>query len=134
MSIGILIKVLHEAEGHTVPSETNASEVYHGKLIEEVDNMNCQMSNTTVTYRDGQVAELEQVYIRWIKIHFLILPDMLKNAPVLKSMKNKNQGSGAGQGKAAILKAQVAARGRGEAKINLSVEQNFFLIFFFQVI
>lgn len=65
-----------------------------------------QMSNITVTYRDGRVAQLEQVYIRGSKIRFLILPDMLKNAPMLKSMKNKNQGSGAGRGKAAILKAQ----------------------------
>ncbi|XP_028914548.1 small nuclear ribonucleoprotein Sm D3 isoform X2 [Ornithorhynchus anatinus] len=72
-----------------------------------------KMSNITVTYRDGRVAQLEQVYIRGSKIRFLILPDMLKNAPMLKSMKNKNQGSGAGRGKAAILKAQVAARGRG---------------------
>lgn len=64
------------------------------------------MSNITVTYRDGRVAQLEQVYIRGSKIRFLILPDMLKNAPMLKSMKNKNQGSGAGRGKAAILKAQ----------------------------
>lgn len=65
-----------------------------------------QMSNITVTYRDGRVSQLEQVYIRGSKIRFLILPDMLKNAPMLKSMKNKNQGAGAGRGKAAILKAQ----------------------------
>jgi hypothetical protein len=64
------------------------------------------MSNITVTHRDGRVAQLEQVYIRGSKIRFLILPDMLKNAPMLKSMKNKNQGTGAGRGKAAILKAQ----------------------------
>lgn len=64
------------------------------------------MSNITVTYRDGRVSQLEQVYIRGSKIRFLILPDMLKNAPMLKSMKNKNQGAGAGRGKAAILKAQ----------------------------
>lgn len=68
--------------------------------------LSLQMSNITVTYRDGRVAQLEQVYIRGSKIRFLILPDMLKNAPMLKSMKNKNQGSGAGRGKAAILKAQ----------------------------
>ncbi|KAF3848924.1 hypothetical protein F7725_015421 [Dissostichus mawsoni] len=111
MSIGVPIKVLHEAEGHIVTCETNTGEVYRGKLIEAEDNMNCQMSNITVTYRDGRVAQLEQVYIRGSKIRFLILPDMLKNAPMLKSMKNKNQGSGAGR-KAAILKAQVAARGR----------------------
>uniref|UniRef100_A0A8C7XB86 Small nuclear ribonucleoprotein Sm D3 n=1 Tax=Oryzias sinensis TaxID=183150 RepID=A0A8C7XB86_9TELE len=106
MSIGVPIKVLHEAEGHIVTCETNTGEVYRGKLIEAEDNMNCQMSNITVTYRDGRVAQLEQVYIRGSKIRFLILPDMLKNAPMLKSMKNKNQGSGAGRGKAAILKAQ----------------------------
>lgn len=74
------------------------------------------MSNITVTYRDGRVAQLEQVYIRGSKIRFLILPDMLKNAPMLKSMKNKNQGSGAGRGKAAILKAQ----GKWEACVQLS--------------
>lgn len=71
------------------------------------------MSNITVTYRDGRVAQLEQVYIRGSKIRFLILPDMLKNAPMLKSMKNKNQGSGAGRGKAAILKAQGEWGGGG---------------------
>uniref|UniRef100_A0A8C7K1F7 Small nuclear ribonucleoprotein D3 polypeptide n=1 Tax=Oncorhynchus kisutch TaxID=8019 RepID=A0A8C7K1F7_ONCKI len=62
------------------------------------------MANITVTHRDGRVAQLEQVYIRGSKIRFLILPDMLKNTPMLKSMKNKNQGAGAGRGKAAILK------------------------------
>ncbi|KAL2099834.1 hypothetical protein ACEWY4_004228 [Coilia grayii] len=113
MSIGVPIKVLHEAEGHIVTCETNSGEVYRGKLVEAEDNMNCQMSNLTVTYRDGRVSQLEQVYIRGSKIRFLILPDMLKNAPMLKSMKNKNQAAGAGRGKAAILKAQVAARGRG---------------------
>lgn len=73
--------------------------------------LSLQMSNITVTYRDGRVAQLEQVYIRGSKIRFLILPDMLKNAPMLKSMKNKNQGSGAGRGKAAILKAQGEGAG-----------------------
>ena len=84
------------------------------------------------------MAQLEQVYIHGSKICLLILPDMLKNAPMLKNMKNKNQGSGAGQGKTAILKAQVAMRRRErkriwkylpEAKIILSLEWNFALIF-----
>lgn len=69
-------------------------------------SLSLQMANITVTNRDGRVAQLEQVYIRGSKIRFLILPDMLKNAPMLKSMKNKNQAAGAGRGKAAILKAQ----------------------------
>lgn len=104
MSIGVPIKVLHEAEGHIITCETNTGEVYRGKLIEAEDNMNCQMQNITVTYRDGRVAQLENVYIRGSKIRFLILPDMLKNAPMFK---RPTKGSGsAGRGKSAILRAQ----------------------------
>nr|QBH73198.1 small nuclear ribonucleoprotein sm d3 [Liposcelis bostrychophila] len=110
MSIGVPIKVLHEAEGHIVTCETITGEVYRGKLIEAEDNMNCQMVTCSVTYRDGKVAQLENVYIRGSKIRFLILPDMLKNAPMFKRVQ-KGSG-GAGRGKSAILRAQ-AARGRG---------------------
>lgn len=37
-----------------------------------------QMEACTVTYRNGQTARLENVFIRGSKIRFLILPDMLK--------------------------------------------------------
>ncbi|EAA00211.2 small nuclear ribonucleoprotein Sm D3 [Anopheles maculipalpis] len=110
MSIGVPIKVLHEAEGHVVTCETITGEVYRGKLIEAEDNMNCQMTQITVTYRDGRVGNLENVYIRGSKIRFLILPDMLKNAPMFKKQGAKT--GTAGRGKSAILRAQ-AARGRG---------------------
>lgn len=103
MSIGVPIKVLHEAEGHVVTLETNTGEVYRGKLIEAEDNMNCQMTLCTVTHRDGRVAQLENVYIRGSKIRFMILPDMLKNAPMFKRQGNKPT---AGRGKSAILRAQ----------------------------
>lgn len=106
MSIGVPIKILHEAEGHIVTCETITGEVYRGKLIEAEDNMNCQMSNITVTYRDGRVAQLENVFIRGSKIRFLILPDMLKNAPMFKKMGAKGGTSAAGRGKSAILRAQ----------------------------
>ena len=49
-------------------------QVYRGKLIEAEDNMNSQMASVTVTYRDGRVAQLENIYIRGSKIRFLILP------------------------------------------------------------
>ena len=75
-----------QAEGHIVTCETITGEVYRGKLIEAEDNMNCQMNSVTVTYRDGRVAQLENIYIRGSKIRFLILPDMLKNAPMFKNM------------------------------------------------
>ncbi|XP_001639527.2 small nuclear ribonucleoprotein Sm D3 [Nematostella vectensis] len=116
MSIGVPIKILHEAEGHVITLETLNGEVYRGKLIEAEDNMNCQMSNITVTARDGRVSQLEQVFVRGSKIRFLILPDMLKNAPMFKKMTQKgSSGTGAaGRGKSAILRAQAAARGRGD--------------------
>ncbi|XP_062550984.1 small nuclear ribonucleoprotein Sm D3 [Armigeres subalbatus] len=110
MSIGVPIKVLHEAEGHIVTCETITGEVYRGKLIEAEDNMNCQMTQLTVTYRDGRTSNLENVYIRGSKIRFMILPDMLKNAPMFKKQGAKT--GTAGRGKSAILRAQ-AARGRG---------------------
>lgn len=108
MSIGVPIKVLHEAEGHIVTCETTSGEVYRGKLVEAEDNMNCQMASITVTYRDGRVAQLENVFIRGSKIRFLILPDMLKNAPMFKRVTGKGgqPGGGAGRGKSAILRAQ----------------------------
>ena len=52
-------------------------QVYRGKLIEAEDNMNSQMASVTVTYRDGRVAQLENIYIRGSKIRFLILPGKL---------------------------------------------------------
>jgi small nuclear ribonucleoprotein D3 len=78
MSIGVPIKILHEAEGHVVTIESVTSEVYRGKLVEAEDNMNCQLSNVTVTYRDGRQAQLEYIYVRGSKIRFMIFPDMLK--------------------------------------------------------
>ena len=78
--------------------------------------MNSQMASVTVTYRDGRVAQLEHIYIRGSKIRFLILPDMLKNAPMLKNMGGRGGGrggSGATRGKSGILRAQAGAGGRG---------------------
>jgi len=113
--IGVPIKVLHEAEGHIVTCETTTGEVYRGKLIEAEDNMNSQMASVTVTYRDGRVAQLENIYIRGSKIRFLILPDMLKNAPMFKNMGDRRGGGrgGASRGKSGILRAQAGAGGRG---------------------
>ncbi|KAK2710750.1 small nuclear ribonucleoprotein Sm D3-like [Artemia franciscana] len=111
MSIGVPIKVLHEAEGHIVTCETITGEVYRGKLIEAEDNMNCQMTDVTVTFRDGRVGQMQNIFIRGSKIKFLILPDMLKNAPMFKTLqKGKAQ---AVRGKTAILRASAAGRARG---------------------
>ena len=114
MSLGVPIKVLHEAEGHIITVESMVGETYRGKLLEAEDNMNVQMEMCTVTYRNGQTARLENVFIRGSKIRFLILPDMLKNAPMFKNMTGRKGPAGSGNfGKSAILHAQVARGSRG---------------------
>ena len=112
MSIGVPIKVLHEAEGHIITLETMNGEVYRGKLVEAEDNMNCQLIQITMTARDGRVSNLQQIFIRGSKIRFIILPDMLKNAPMFKRIQGKERGTGVGRGKSALLKAQ------GKTKLN----------------
>lgn len=106
MSIGIPIKVLHEAEGHVITLETCDGDTLRGKLIEAEDNMNSQMSNVAVTHRDGKVTILDNVYIRGSKIRFMILPDMLKNAPMFKGQKGGPKGGPSSRGKSGILRAQ----------------------------
>merc|ERR1711990_1267738 len=99
-SIGIPIKLLHEAEGHTVTCESKTGEVYRGQLLEAEDNMNCYIGSVTMTARDGRTSKLEQVAIRGSQVRFMILPDMLKNAPMFKKQgASKPGGSGAGRGK-----------------------------------
>lgn len=63
-SIGVPVKLLHEAEGHKVTVELTTGELYRGMLTDVEDNMNCQMSNVTYTARDGQVSKMLSVYLR----------------------------------------------------------------------
>ncbi|CAI4223796.1 unnamed protein product [Auanema sp. JU1783] len=92
-SVGVPIKILHEAEGHIVTLETVTGEIYRGKLNEAEDNMNCQMTEVVVTFRDGRTHQLENVFIRGNKIKFMILPDMLKNAPMFKNIGRAQKGA-----------------------------------------
>jgi len=104
MSLGIPIKVLHEAEGHIITCESSTGEVYRGKLVEAEEHMNLQMSEVTATYRNGSTAQLANIYLRGTQIKFMILPEMLKNAPMLKvavkasSAQNNFWKSGRGRG------------------------------------
>jgi len=108
--IGIPIKLLHEAEGHTVTCELKTGEIYRGTLVEAEDNMNSQFTGVTYTGRDGKTTQLSSVYIRGSKIRFFVLPDMLKNAPMFKKAL---KGGALAHGKQAILRAQAAGRGGG---------------------
>mmetsp|Transcript_7855 Transcript_7855/g.7017 ORF Transcript_7855/g.7017 Transcript_7855/m.7017 type:complete len:122 (+) Transcript_7855:75-440(+) len=83
---GVPIKLLHEAEGHVVTIELKVGDIYRGLLIEAEDTMNCQLKEVTYTARNGRVSKLELVFIRGGQVKFILLPDILKNAPILKKI------------------------------------------------
>ena len=85
---GIPIRLLHEAESHVITVELKNSEIYRGMLLRGQDNMNLEMTTVTHTARDGQVQKMEQVYIRGSQIRYIVVPDLLKKAPMFSHVSN----------------------------------------------
>ena len=56
------------------------------------------MRDVTATYRDSSSAHLSNIYVRGSQVRFAILPDMLKNAPMLTYDKKSKQPRGLGRG------------------------------------
>lgn len=100
-TLGVPVKLLHEALGHIITVELKTGQLYRGKLAEGMfsyghlcvlilnidtysaeDSLNISLKDITVTGRDGRVSQLDQVYIRGSMIRFFIVPDMLQNAPM----------------------------------------------------
>lgn len=107
MSISVPIKLLHEAENHVVTVEIKDGIMMRGYLMECSDTMNVRLDDVKLTARDGNTTHLDQVYLRGSQIRFIIVPDMLKNAPMFKKIKNQTQAA-----KQANL-ARGKVRGRG---------------------
>lgn len=74
-----------------VQVELKSGEMYRGELHEAEDNWNVQLSNVTCTARDGKVSHVEHIFIRGSRVRFVIVPDMLKNAPMFKRIDPKNK-------------------------------------------
>ncbi len=65
------------------------------------------MKDITVTAPDGKQSHLENVYIRGNMIRFVIVPDMLQQAPMFKRIgpnAMKGRGIGSARGRATILR------------------------------
>ncbi|ODV86933.1 hypothetical protein CANARDRAFT_211436 [[Candida] arabinofermentans NRRL YB-2248] len=82
MGVSIPVKLLSEAQGHIINLELTSGVGYKGKLIESEDSMNVQLTDVTVTNRDGSVQHQQQVYIRGSQIKFFSVPEILKHAPM----------------------------------------------------
>ncbi|KAJ1806560.1 small nuclear ribonucleoprotein Sm D3 [Coemansia sp. RSA 2599] len=114
MSIGVPVKLLHEAQGHVISLELKTGQLYRGQLVETEDNMNVQMKEITVTERDGRTNHLKHVYVRGSNVRFFVVPDMLKNAPMFQRMDPKfakTRGIGMGRGKVGGPGAGAGSRG-----------------------
>jgi small nuclear ribonucleoprotein D3 len=88
MSIGVPIKLLHEAELHVVTVELKTGELYRGYLMEAEDTMNMRLDDVFVTKRDGKQLHFDQVFVRGSQVRFIVIPDMLKNSPMFKRISN----------------------------------------------
>jgi len=118
MSIGVPIKLLHEAENHVVTIELKTGELFRGYLIEAEDTMNCRLDSVTVTSRDNKLTSLEQVYLRGSQIRFIIVPDMFKNAPMFKRVKAQAKGKNMAAMRTKDVKARqqlAAMKGKAQA-------------------
>ena len=107
MSISVPIKLLYEAENNVITIEIKSGEMFRGYLMEASDSMNVRMDDVTLTARDGKVSRLDQVYLRGSQIRFIIVPDMLKNSPMFKTIKNQTKAAT----QANISRGKVRGRG-----------------------
>ncbi|GFZ45851.1 Small nuclear ribonucleoprotein Sm D3 [Saitozyma sp. JCM 24511] len=122
-NLGVPVKLLHESLGHVVTVELKTGEMYRGKLMEAEDSLNIALREITVTARDGRVSQLEQVYIRGSMIRFIIVPDLLANAPMFKRVgpnAMRGRGIGAARGRATIQRAMAR---RGTTRTNQGVRR-----------
>ncbi|XP_027178028.1 small nuclear ribonucleoprotein SmD3b-like [Coffea eugenioides] len=66
---------------------------------------------------DGKVSQLEHVFIQGSKVRFMVIPDMLKNAPMFKRLEARIKGKGSTlgvrRGRAVAMRARAQAAGRG---------------------
>lgn len=83
MSAGIPVKLLNEAQGHIISLELTTGDTYRGKLLENEDSMNLSLYDVTITKgRTGNTSYMNQVFVRGSMIRFVMVPEILKNAPM----------------------------------------------------
>ena len=94
--MGIPIVLLHDAEGAVVTVETKRGELIRGLLFEAEDMMNLYIKKAVVLgTTPGAKRKVEQVYVRGTEIVFIVLPEMLRHAPMFQRIKHWRKHGGA---------------------------------------
>ena len=100
------MKLLHESMGHVVTIELCTGETLRGRLHEAEDCFNMLMTDVTHTSRVNNVTHMEKVYVRGSSVKLVIVPNMLKNAPMFQ----KKQQLGVGKGRTALSRKSRYSR------------------------
>merc|ERR1719253_1216462 len=119
--VGIPIVLLHDAEGAVITVETKNGELIRGLLFEAEDMMNLYLKKATVLGpKPGEKRLTDQIYIRGTEIVFIVLPEMLRHAPMFNRIKHWRkyggappEGVGAAVGQAAAILRKASERRRG---------------------
>ncbi|GMI52179.1 hypothetical protein ScalyP_jg4444 [Parmales sp. scaly parma] len=112
--IGIPLILLHDGEGAIITVETKNGDMYRGFLFEAEDTMNLVMKKAIYTDAAGRTKTLDSVFIRGSQILFVVLPTMLRHAPMFKRIDHWRAKGGApmdtvgttGQAAAILRKSQ----------------------------
>ena len=72
--------------------------------------MNIQLTDVTITHRDGHITAAGQCFLRGSHIRFIILPDNLRHAPMFKNFqrRDRSRGMGMGKGRVEVARAQAS--------------------------
>ena len=79
----------------------------HRRAYTAEDNFNLSMKEIAVTARDGKQSHLDYAYIRGNMVRFMVVPDMLQQGPMFKSVgpnAMKGRGIGSARGRATIMR------------------------------
>merc|ERR1712167_78672 len=92
-SVGVPIKLLHESEKHTISLELKNKIIIKGELYNSEDNMNLHLKKAVVFYPFYKNTQnTNDIFIRGNQIKLIVIPTILKNAPMFKRINpvNKN--------------------------------------------
>ena len=77
------IKLLFESKPYIVTIETKNGNRYRGKLKFIEENMNCYLENVILLNSNPKTKKFSTVFLRGSSMLFIVLPDILKQIPLL---------------------------------------------------